>query len=398
MRVVRLAAVPLALLGALAALAPDTAGATRLPPVHVTYAGSYVFKVTSAPKTYEEKGSWSAEGSSGGHDGALPLKFTQLSGGRVNLNDSECEGERDSTAWSINDGSNPAVGDWSLEESSAYPSGAWKYIVPGAPSSLPAIVKYTCPPAFEETVISEQLSTEEAIQPVPVPRSGAAEVEALFAPFEFEPGKQASRTRTIDYAGPVGNCSGVSECETISIVGRVSITVTSPRGNNGEREHGRGGGRGKGGKAKGEGRGSAGERRRSEAQREQLKRQAREDLTPALESAWAAHGLSAALGIAGGVGISEVASDLSGGPVSVYGEGAIGRIAADYRIAKDPPASGFTRFAEPKRAQPRELASCASYTGEASSYCESLRGAETKLLLSSDTVLAIDEAMYTTIA
>jgi hypothetical protein len=135
----------------------------------------------------------------------------------------------------------------------------------------------------------------------------------------------------------------------------------------------------------------------SEARRKQLKEQAREDLGPALEEAWKAHGLAAAIGLNYGLALSTVLDELGQDSALLLSNSATARVINDYRIINDPPDRPFRRLAKPAGPKRPTLPSCAAIPAAEKTLCSSLRGAELAMLADSARADAISDALLVTV-
>ena len=381
-------ALPLALAGI--ALAAATASAARLPPVQITYSGKMsieVFPTEGKPAHQLRTINWTATSSSAGSDGALALDFPSVSGSASTEGNGNCY---DSTArLSLATAKNPVAGGWFLNESSDFPSPGWKYIAIGVPSVVPVLNSETgrCSSAqFEELVQpNEMLLKQETFSPAQMKA-----YEAILDPLEFVPGRPATRTRTFSFDG-ISHCSCLPAATHVKESMTLTVSATSPAAGNNVKTNPAPGGGGRGPKS------SPPQRKLSEARRKQLKEQAREDLGPALEEAWKAHGLSVALGLNSGVAFSTVLDELGQPGALLESNDATARVINDYRIIKDPPDRRFHQLAKPRATKRPSLRSCATIPSAEQALCTNLRAAELAMLTDSARADAITEALLVTI-
>jgi hypothetical protein len=135
----------------------------------------------------------------------------------------------------------------------------------------------------------------------------------------------------------------------------------------------------------------------SEARRKQLKEQAHDDLGPALEEAWKAHGLSVALGFSSGLAFSTVLDELGAQGALLESNDATARVINDYRIINDPTDRRFHQLAKPGPSKRPTLRACASVPSAQRSLCPGLRDAELAMLIDSARTSALSAAMLVTI-
>jgi hypothetical protein len=378
----------LALSGATVA---GTAGASAasLPPVQITYSGKMsieVFPSKGKPAHQLRALSWSAASNSAGSDGALALDFSSVTGSASIAENNNCY---DSTSTlSLATGKNPVAGGWNLNETSDYPNPGWKYIVLGVPTLVPVLDAETgkCSSVqFEELLQpNEMLLKQETFTPAQL-----AEYEATMDPLEFSPGRPATRTRTFSFDG-MSHCACLPSETHVKESITLTVSATSSAPGNVFKTNPAPGGSG------GSPKGAPPRRKKSEALRKALKEQAQEDLGPALEAAWKAHGLGVAIGLNYGLALSTVFDELGQNGALLEGEGATTRVINDYRIIKDPPDRRFHQLAKPRAFKRPALPSCTAASSAEQSTCTSLRGAELAMLISSAKANAITDALLVT--
>lgn len=365
------------------ALLAETAVASpaRLPPVQITYSGRMSLEVFPAPGKSSHlvrTVAWSATSNSAGSDGFLALDFSSVGGSASIEGNGNCYDI--TAALSLAAPKNPVARGWFLNETNNFPSRGWKYVALGVPEYVPVLEARTgrCSSVqVEELVKPNEMLLREAFSP-----SQTKEYEAILAPFEFTPGRPAARTRTFSFDG-VSHEAHVKESMTLT------VSVTSPAaGNNVKTNPAPGSGQSP--------KNTPPQQKTSEARRKQLKEQAREDLGPALEEAWKAHGLSVALGLNSGLAFSTVLDELGATGTLLESNDATARAINDYRIISDPPDRQFHRLAEPRASKRPVLRSCASIPSAERTLCTSLREAELAMLTSSARADAITEALLVT--
>jgi hypothetical protein len=366
-----------------------TASATGLPPVQITYSGKMsleVFPTEGKPSHALRTLSWTATSNSAGSDGSLALDFSSVSGTSSIEDNGDCY---DSTATlSAAAAKNPVAGGWFLNETSDFPTRGWKYIALGVPTLVPVLENYMgkCSSYQSEQLLqpNEMLLTQETFTP-----AQQKEYEALMDPLEFSPGRPATRTRTFSFDG-MSHCTCLPAVTHVKQSMTLTVSATSPAsGNNIKTRSAPSGG---GGTPK-----SAPPRRKaSEALRKALKEQAQEDLGPALEAAWKAHGLALALGLNSGLAFSTVLSELGQTGLLTDGDDATRRVINDYRIIEDPPDRHFHQLARPHAPKRPTLPSCAAIPSAERTTCTSLREAELGMLTVSARADAITEALLVT--
>jgi hypothetical protein len=382
-----LAAILIALTG-VALTATATASAVRLPPVQIAYAGKMsieVFPTTGKPAHQLRTISWSAASNSAGSDGGLALDFSSVSGSSSTEGNNNCY---DATATlSLAATKNPVSDGWNLNESN-YPSPGWKYIAPGAPNLVPVLEAQAgkCSSSQSEDLLqtNEMLLTQETFSP---PQQ--KEYEAIFDTLEFSPGRPATRTRTFSFDG-ISHCTCLPDATHVKESMTLTVSATSPASGNNIKTNPAPGGGSLSPKS------TSPQRKVSEARRKQLKEQAREDLGPALEEAWKAHGLATAIGLNYGVALSTVLDELGQTGALLQSNDATARVINDYRIIKDPPDHRFHQLAKPRVPKRRRLPSCTAIAGAQRTQCTSLRAAELAMLTSSGRAGAITEALLVT--
>ncbi len=390
LRAATTAAVALLVLSVAGLTGSGAASAAALPAVQITYSGKMsleVFPTIGKPAHQLRTLSWNAGAGSGGSDGPLALDFSSVSGSASTEGNGNCY---DSTSTlSLAAAKNPVAADWFLNETSDYPNAGWKYIVGGAPNLVPVLEAQTgkCGSFSSESLLqtNEMLLTQETFSP-----AQTKEWEALFEPLEFSPGRPATRTRTFSFDG-MSHCTCLPAETHVKQSMTLTVSATSPAAGNTTKTEPGSGGSGSGAK------GSPPARKRSEARRRELKEQARADLGPALEAAWAAHGLATAIGLNYGVALSNVMDELGQQSALIASNDATARVINDYRIIKDPPDRRFRRLARPAPAKQPALPSCAAAASGEKATCESLRKAETAMLTDSARASAITAALLVTI-
>jgi hypothetical protein len=370
--------------------ASAAASAASLPPVQITYSGQMsleVFPTVGKPAHQLRTLSWTASSSSAGSDGALALNFTSVSGSASTEGNGNCY---DGTATlSLATGKNPVAGGWNLNETSDYPNPGWKYIALGVPTVVPVLEALTGRCSSDQTEelpqTNEMLLRQETFSP-----AQTSEYEAILEQFEFSPGTPATRTRTFSFDG-MSHCTCLPAETHVKESMTLTVSATSPAaGNNIAPNPAPSGG--------GQSPNSAPPQRAiSEARRKQLKEQAREDLGPALEEAWKAHGLSVALGLNSGVAFSAVLDELGATGALLESNDATARVINDYRIINDPPDRHFHQLAKPRAPKRPALHSCAAIPSAQRALCTKLRSAELAMLIYSAKASALDAALLVTI-
>jgi hypothetical protein len=387
-RVAKLAATLLAL-AIVSSADTATASTAGLPPVQITYSGKMsveVFPTKGEPAHQLRTISWTATSSSAGSDGALALDFSTVSGSSSVEGNGNCY---DATATlSLAPAKNPVAGGWFLNETSDYPNPGWKYIALGVPTEVPVLENQTgrCSSVQVEELLqpNEMLLKQETFSPAQL-----KEYEAILDPLEFSPGKPATRTRTFSFDG-ISHCTCLPEATHVTESMTLTVSATSPAaGNNVKTNPAPGGG---GPRPKG----TPPQRKVSEARRKQLKEQGREDLGPALEEAWKAHGLSVALGLNSGVAFSAVLDELGAQGALLESNDATARVINDYRIINDPPDRRFHQLAKPGASKRPALPSCTAIPSAEQALCTSLREAELAMLTDSAKASAITAALLVT--
>lgn len=367
-----------------------TASAVRLPPVQITYSGRMsleVFPTKGKPSHQLRTITWNAASNSAGSDGALALDFSSVSGSSSIEGNGDCY---DSTATlSLAAAKNPVAGGWFLNETSDFPSRGWKYVAIGFPESIPVLEAQTgrCGSFQSEDLLqtNELLLRQETFSPTQM-----KEYEAILDPFEFSPGRPAARTRTFSFDG-ISHCACLPEETHVKQSMTVTVSATSPASGNNVKTNPAPGGGGHSPKS------APPERKTSEARRKQLKEQARQDLGPALEEAWKAHGLSVAIGLNYGVALSTVLDELGQQGALLESNDATARVINDYRIINDPPDRQFRRLAKPRASKRPALRSCATVPSTERTLCASLREAELAMLVNSAKASALTEALLVTV-
>ena len=232
---------------------------------------------------------------------------------------------------------------------------------------------------------NEMLLKQETFSPAQL-----KEYEAILDPLEFTPGRPATRTRTFSFDG-ISHCTCLPDETHVTESMTLTVSATSPASGNNVKTKPAPGGGGAGPKS------TPPQRKVSEARRKQLKEQAREDLGPALEEAWKAHGLSVALGLNSGLALSTVLDELGQNSALLESNDATARVINDYRIINDPPDRRFRRLARPRASKRPSLRSCAAAPSAGRSSCTSLREAELAMLIDSARATAVTEALLVTI-
>ncbi|HEY4989963.1 MAG TPA: hypothetical protein VII09_09150, partial [Opitutaceae bacterium] len=338
----------------------------RLPPVQITYSGTMsleVFPTVGKPAHQLRTLSWNATSNSAGADGALALDFSSVSGSASTEGNGDCY---DGTAkLSLATGKNPVAGGWFLNETSDFPSAGWKYIVYGVPTFVPVLTAEMgkCGSFQVEALLqtNEMLLKQETFSPAQL-----TEYEAILDPFEFSPGRPAARTRTFSFDG-TSHCTCLPAPTHVKESMTLTVSATSSAGGNVIKTNPAPGGGGSGAP-----KGPPPRGKKSEALRKALKEQAQEDLGPALEAAWKAHGLGTLIGLNYGLALSTVLDEIGQKGVLIEGEEATARVIDDYRIINDPPDRRFRRLAKPHAAKRPALPSCASIPSAERASCASL--------------------------
>ncbi len=227
-----------------------------------------------------------------------------LVGERVGLDRRERQLLRlDTATLSLAAAKNPVAGGWFLNETSDFPSPGWKYVATGVPSTCPG-----------------PRSRERELQLSSVRRASAAERDAaqtgnlLARPARRNTKRSWSRSNSRPASprrGPGRSPSTASAtaraCPRKPTSRRrmtLTVSATSPAAGNNIKTNPAPSGEGRSPKS------GPPRPKTSEARLKQLKEQAREDLGPALEEAWKAHGLSVALGLNSGLAFSTVLDEL----------------------------------------------------------------------------------------
>jgi hypothetical protein len=366
------------------------ASSARLPPVQITYSGKMsveVFPTKGKPSHQLRTIAWTATANSAGSDGGLALDFSSVSGSSSLEGNGNCY---DSTATlSLAAAKNPVANGWTLNETSDFPSPGWNYIAIGVPELVPVLEAQTgrCSSVQVEELLqpNEMLLKQETFSPAQM-----KEYEAILEPFEFSPGRSATRTRTFSFDG-MSHCACLPAETHVKEGMTLTVSATSPASGNNVKTNPAPGGGGQGPKS------SPPQRKISETRRKQLKEQAREDLGPALEEAWKAHGLSVALGLNSGLAFSTVLYELGGPGMLLESNDATARVINDYRIINDPPDRRFRRLARPRASKRPSLRSCTAIPSAERTQCTSLREAELAMLADSARAAAITEALLVTL-
>jgi hypothetical protein len=367
-----------------------SASAARLPPVQITYSGKMsieVFPTVGKPAHQLRTLGWTATANSAGSDGSLALDFSSVSGSSSTEGNGNCY---DGTATlSLAAAKNPVPEGWNLNETSDFPNPGWKYIALGVPTLVPVLVA--------ETGKCSSFQTEELLQPNEMllkqetfSATQLAEYEAILEPLEFSPGKPATRTRTFSFDG-ISHCTCLPAPTHVKESMTLTVSATSPAaGNNIKTKSAPSGG---GSSPKG----TPPQRKKSESLRKALKEQAQEDLGPALEADWKAHGLAAALGLNSGLAFSTVLTELGQTGLLTDGDDATRRVINDYRIINDPPDRRFHQLATPHAYKRPALPSCRAIPSAERTVCTSLREGLTAMLTAGARAEAITEALLVTI-
>jgi hypothetical protein len=387
---VALAVSLLALAGTALAETATASVAAGLPAVQITYSGKMsieVFPTEGKPAHQLRNLSWTATSNSAGSDGSLALDFSSVSGSASIEGNGNCY---DSTSMlSLAAAKNPVAGGWFLNETSDYPNPGWKYIAIGVPTLVPVLEAETgkCSSVQTEQLLqpNEMLLTQETFSP-----DQTKEYEATMDQLEFTPGTPATRTRTFSFDG-MSHCTCLPHETHVKESITLTVSATSPAPGNVVKTNPAPGGAGGGHK------GGPSARKKSEALRKALKEQAQEDLGPALEAAWKAHGLGVAIGLNYGLALSTVLDELGQDGVLLEGNTATTRVINDYRIINDPPDRHFHQLAEPHASKRPALPSCASIADAERAVCTSLRAAELAMLASSVKASAVTGALLVTI-
>jgi hypothetical protein len=367
-----------------------TASVARLPPVQIIYSGKMsieVFPTVGKPAHQLRTLSWTASSNSAGSDGGLALDFSSVSGSASTEGNGNCYDS--TTALSLAAAKNPVATGWNLNETSDYPNPGWKYIALGVPELVPVLEAETgrCSSVQSERLLqpNEMLLTQETFSP-----AQTKEYEAILEPLEFSPGRPATRTRTFSFDG-MSHCTCLPTATHVKESMALTVSATSPASGNNIKTNPAPGGGGSSPKS------TPPQRKVSEARRKQLKEQAREDLGPALEEAWKAHGLAAAIGLNYGLALSTVLDELGQDSALIQSNDATARVINDYRIIKDPPDRRFHQLAKPRAAKRPTLPSCAAVPSAERTLCTSLRAAELAMLSDGARATAITEALLVTI-
>jgi len=366
-----------------------TASAARLPPVQISYSGKMsieVFPTAGKPAHQLRALSWTASSSSAGSDGGLALDFSSVGGSASTEGNGDCYDS--TTTLSLASAKNPVAGDWFLNETSDYPSPGWKYIALGVPETVPVLEAETgrCGSVQTEELpqSNEMLLKQETFTPTQL-----KEYEAVLEPFEFSPGRPATRTRTFSFDG-TSHCACLPAATHVKESMTLTVSATSPASGNNVKTNPAPSGGGPSPKS------TSPQRKVSEARRKQLKEQAREDLGPALEEDWKAHGLAAAIGLNYGLALSTVMDELGQTSALILSNDATARVINDYRIINDPPDRRFHQLAKPRAPKRPTLPSCAAIAAAEHTQCASLRAAELAMLANSARASSTTEALLVT--
>jgi hypothetical protein len=369
---------------------PVTASGTALPPVHITYSGSFamhVFPTEGKPADQLRSLEWTATADSGGSDGGLALDFASVAGSASIEGNGDCYDSK--TALSLATAKNPVAEGWNLSEDSHYPEPGWKYIAEGVPNLVPVLESYVgkCGSYQSETLLqpNEMLLKQETFTPAEL-----AEYEAIMQPLEFTPGSPATRTRTFSFAG-TSHCTCLPAPTHVIETMTLTVSATSPAPGNVRKTEpapGKGGGSPKS---------EPPARKKSKALLKAVKEQAQEDLGPALEAAWKAEGLLLAPGLASGLAFSNVLDELGQQGAKLENDSATARVINDYRIINDPPDHRFHQLAKPRPSKRPALPSCTVAPSAESSTCARLRTSELAMLSSSAKATAITGALLVTV-
>jgi hypothetical protein len=365
------------------------ASAASLPPVQITYSGSMsleVFPTKGKPAHQMRTLTWTATSNSAGSHGALALDFSSVSGSSSTEGNGNCY---DATATlSLAAAKKPVGGGWFLNETSVFPGPGWKYVALGVPTLVPVLEAQTgkCSSFQSEELLqpNEMLLRQETFSPAQM-----KEYETILEPLEFSPGRPATRTRTFSFDG-ISHCACLPEETHVKESMTLTVSATSPAPGNNVKTKPAPGGAGPSPKS------APPRRKTSEARLKQLKEQAREDLGPALEEAWKAHGLSLALGLNSGLAFSTVLDELGQDGALLESNDATARVINDYRIISDPPDRRFHRLAKPHASKRPALPSCTAIPTAERALCTSLRTAELAMLTDSARADAITDALLVT--
>jgi hypothetical protein len=345
-----------------------------------------VFPTKGKPSHQLRTISWTATSNSAGSDGGLALDFSSVGGSSSIDGNGDCYDS--TTTISLAATKNPVANGWNLNETSDYPSPGWKYIALGVPELVPVLEAITgrCSSVQSEQLLqpNEMLLKQETFSPAQM-----KEYEAILEPLEFSPGRPATRTRTFSFDG-MSHCTCLPAETHVKESMTLTVSATSPSAGNNIKTKPAPGGGGSGPKS------APPQRKASEARRKQLKEQAREDLGPALEEAWKAHGLATAIGLNYGLALSTVLDELGQNSALLQSNDATARVINDYRIINDPPDRRFHRLAKPRAPKRPALPSCAAVPSAERTVCTSLRGAELAMLANSAQASALTEALLVT--
>lgn len=391
---------------ALGLCGPAVAGAAEeppLPPVSVTYTGTWSWELTgdAGGRLNESRlsGSWGAEGNSGGADGALALSFTSLAGELYQTypcgeDPTPKEGEL-----SIDPAKNPFEGDWFLNESSTYPTAGWKYIVPVVPSYLPILEQFTSP--CGDGPYSWEASVRELVDPAGgLTEAKLDELEADLEGVEVLPGEGRTVTRVFEEEHVEEPCS--EGCNTVKA--QLSFTATINGGGVAPEEK-------KPEKTPEETRTAPSappppppSPPSTEDLRHQRKEEAVRDIPPTLERIeglenMIRHDEVAEERAPSGQGVGSLAFliylDLSREKPELNQE--LRRLREEYETVHDPADPNVSALAEPTKINEPGLRSCGHSHSRAARGCAKLRTAETRMLTASGQALGVYEALRTTI-
>ncbi|MGH2865166.1 MAG: hypothetical protein ACRDJX_07955 [Solirubrobacteraceae bacterium] len=391
---------------ALGLCGPAVAGAAEelpLPPVQVTYSGTWSWEVAGDAGGLHNRGllsgSWSAEGDSGGADGPLALNFTSLDGALYDTYPCGAEPTPKEGELSIDPEGNPVAGGWYLDETSTYPTAGWKYIVPVVPSELPLLEEFTSP--CEDGPHRWGASVRELVDRTTMPEAKLDELEADLEPVEVLPGEGQTVTKVFSDMHVEEGESGCSEwCNTVK--DSLSFTATINGGKVAPEE--------KKPEKTPEEKGSEpytpppAPPPTTEDLRHQRKEEATRDIPPTLErieglEVMIRHDEVAEERAPSGRGIGSLAFliylDLTREKPELNQE--LKRLREEYETVHDPADQDVSALAAPTKIHEPGLRSCGHAHGNAARRCATLRTAETRMLTASGQALGVYAALHTTI-